>query len=168
MLLFEWNDVYGYLEHAEAVYEANGCTKRPKHRQYYGLWGMPDCCPSWCRLPVYWLNTPNVPQRYWALCLLHGFPSRSWGVVEVCSRASTALAVRATRTVLAKCRGPSSLQPKVGVLSMKAWIKSGQGIGMHFREMEVTLQCARVRVHDMCGEDGEGCKNCCTYRGSGC
>lgn len=46
MLLFEWNDVYGYLEHAEALYEANGCTKRPKHRRHFGLWGAPTLQPT--------------------------------------------------------------------------------------------------------------------------
>lgn len=40
LMLYDWNDMYGYLEHAEALYEASGCTKRPKHRtQLYGFWG---------------------------------------------------------------------------------------------------------------------------------
>eukprot|EP00884_Botryococcus_braunii_P022692 jgi/Botrbrau1/9106/Bobra.0305s0013.1 len=39
LLLYEWNDVYGYLEHAEALYEASGCTKRPRHHKFYGIWG---------------------------------------------------------------------------------------------------------------------------------
>jgi hypothetical protein len=77
LLLYEWNDTYGYLEHAEALYEASGCTKRPQHRQHYGLWGTPLFMLLLHLLQYHFLRNATALRRKWYfLCNTTSFLSR--------------------------------------------------------------------------------------------